>query len=141
LPRGAIPTQRLTGPTSIAPIHAFDKRANSMKSWFFGEPVVALSLTGRDDELLLGPGSRLIFWNLRTNSHRDRGFRCKGWPDVRLNERFAGSLLCWTQASPVRQHSARRSSMRIPDKNLAEVWDRGFTFVEGFLDKDTLKGA
>jgi hypothetical protein len=31
--------------------------------------------------------------------------------------------------------------MRVPDQNLAEVWDRGFTVVEGFLDAETLKAA
>ena len=31
--------------------------------------------------------------------------------------------------------------MRIPDAKLAEVWDRGFTVVEGFLDADTLSAA
>jgi hypothetical protein len=31
--------------------------------------------------------------------------------------------------------------MRIPDARLAEVWDRGFTVVEGFLDKETLSAA
>jgi ectoine hydroxylase-related dioxygenase (phytanoyl-CoA dioxygenase family) len=31
--------------------------------------------------------------------------------------------------------------MRVPDENLAEVWDRGFTVVEGFLDTDTLAAA
>ena len=31
--------------------------------------------------------------------------------------------------------------MRVPDKKLAEVWDRGFTVVEGFLDADTLAAA
>ena len=31
--------------------------------------------------------------------------------------------------------------MRIPDENLAEVFDRGFTVVEGFLDKATLGAA
>jgi hypothetical protein len=31
--------------------------------------------------------------------------------------------------------------MRIPDAKLAEVWDRGFTVVESFLDKDTLAAA
>jgi hypothetical protein len=31
--------------------------------------------------------------------------------------------------------------MRVPDKKLAEVWDRGFTIVEGFLDKETLADA
>lgn len=31
--------------------------------------------------------------------------------------------------------------MRVPDAKLAEVFDRGFTVVEGFLDKDTLRAA
>ena len=31
--------------------------------------------------------------------------------------------------------------MRIPDAKLAEVWDRGFTVVESFLDADTLSAA
>ena len=31
--------------------------------------------------------------------------------------------------------------MRVPDAKLAEVWDRGFTVVEGFLDKETLAAA
>jgi hypothetical protein len=31
--------------------------------------------------------------------------------------------------------------MRVPDENLAEVWDRGFTIVENFLDADTLAAA
>ena len=31
--------------------------------------------------------------------------------------------------------------MRIPDEKLAEVWDRGFTVVESFLDRETLTAA
>ena len=31
--------------------------------------------------------------------------------------------------------------MRILDEKLAEVFDRGFTVVEGFLDKATLSDA
>ena len=31
--------------------------------------------------------------------------------------------------------------MRIPDAKLAEVWDRGFTVVESFLDAETLAAA
>jgi hypothetical protein len=31
--------------------------------------------------------------------------------------------------------------MRVPDHNLAEVWDRGFTVVEGFVDAETLAAA
>ncbi|MFZ1886635.1 MAG: phytanoyl-CoA dioxygenase family protein [Candidatus Binataceae bacterium] len=31
--------------------------------------------------------------------------------------------------------------MRVPDGNLAQVWDRGFTIVENFLDHETLAAA
>jgi hypothetical protein len=31
--------------------------------------------------------------------------------------------------------------MRVTDAALAEIWDRGFTVVEGFLDRDTLAAA
>jgi Phytanoyl-CoA dioxygenase (PhyH) len=31
--------------------------------------------------------------------------------------------------------------MRVPDKNLAEIWDRGFTVVEGFIDPEMLAAA
>jgi|SRR5579871_634148 len=31
--------------------------------------------------------------------------------------------------------------MRVPDKNLAEIWDKGFTIVERFLDAETLRAA
>ena len=31
--------------------------------------------------------------------------------------------------------------MRVADKNLAEIWDQGFTVVEGFLDPTMLKDA
>lgn len=31
--------------------------------------------------------------------------------------------------------------MRVPDKNIAEIFDRGFTVLPGFIDKDTLKSA
>jgi len=71
-------------------IHALDTRSKAVKTWLFDEPVVALSLTDNDDELLVALGSRLIFWNRKTDVRRDQGFRCKGWPDVRLNEGRAG---------------------------------------------------
>jgi ectoine hydroxylase-related dioxygenase (phytanoyl-CoA dioxygenase family) len=31
--------------------------------------------------------------------------------------------------------------MRVADKNIAEIYDRGFTVVENFIDKDSLKAA
>ncbi|HUO88659.1 MAG TPA: phytanoyl-CoA dioxygenase family protein [Rhizomicrobium sp.] len=31
--------------------------------------------------------------------------------------------------------------MRVPDKNLAEIWDRGYTVMENFIDPESLKAA
>jgi sugar lactone lactonase YvrE len=71
-------------------IHAFDERTGAVRSWLFDEPVVALSLTEKNEELLVALGSRLILWNKKTDARRDHGFRCAGWPDVRLNDGRAG---------------------------------------------------
>jgi hypothetical protein len=46
-----------------------------------------------------------------------------------------------TEALGGRARKALNGAMRIPDENLAEVFDRGFTVVEGFLDKATLSAA
>jgi sugar lactone lactonase YvrE len=71
-------------------IHALDARTNAVRSWLFDEPVVALSLTKDRDELLVALGSQLILWNRKTDARRNHGFRCSGWPDVRLNDGRAG---------------------------------------------------
>ncbi|MDX2055617.1 MAG: SMP-30/gluconolactonase/LRE family protein [Polyangiaceae bacterium] len=57
-----------------------------VKSWFFKEPVTALSLTDTEGELLVALGSRLILWRADTNERRDQGFHLKSWPKVRLND-------------------------------------------------------
>lgn len=71
-------------------LHALDARTNAVRSWHFDEPVVALSLTEEDDDLLVALGSKLILWNKRTDSRRDHGFRCARSPDARLNDGRAG---------------------------------------------------
>ena len=43
--------------------------------------------------------------------------------------------------SPGGNLTTERTPVRVPDENLAEIWDRGFTLVEGFLDKETLGAA
>jgi sugar lactone lactonase YvrE len=66
-------------------IHRLDA-AGAVVSWHFDEPVTALSLTERPDELLVALGSRLILWRPADDSRRDHGFRCEGWPAARLND-------------------------------------------------------
>ncbi len=71
-------------------LHAMDAKTNAVRTWHFDEPVVALSLTDRPDELLVAIGSRLVFWNKHTDARRDHGFRCSKWPEARLNDGRAG---------------------------------------------------
>ena len=66
-----------------------------MKSWFFEEPVTALILTDRDDTFAVALGSRLIFWEPKSDTRREHGFKLPDWPKVRSNDARAdprGSL-------------------------------------------------
>lgn len=67
-------------------IHRLNTCDNSVRSWFFDEPVTALVLTNRDDTLAVALGSRVIFWNPASDSRKDHGFRLEDWPSVRLND-------------------------------------------------------
>ncbi len=67
-------------------IHRFDPTNNNVKSWFFEEPVTALSLTDRDDTLAVALGSRLLFWKPASDERNDHGFHLAGWPAVRMND-------------------------------------------------------
>jgi sugar lactone lactonase YvrE len=66
-------------------IHRIDAQ-QQVKSWLFDEPVVAISLTDRPQELLVALGSRLIFWRPADDHRRDQGFRLGDWPRARLND-------------------------------------------------------
>jgi sugar lactone lactonase YvrE len=66
-------------------IHRLDG-GERVASWFFDEPVAALSLTEDPAELLVALGSRLILWRPRDGHRRDHGFRLPDWPKARLND-------------------------------------------------------
>jgi sugar lactone lactonase YvrE len=85
-------------------IHRFDVRDESVKSWFFDEPVTTLVLTDRDDTLAVALGSRLILWEPAADKRRDHGFHLSGWPHVRFNDGRAdpnGSLWLGTMRNNV----------------------------------------
>lgn len=71
-------------------IHRYDPATQSVRSWVFEEPVVALALTRDSDELLVALGSRLIWWNPHTDARRDHGFGLVDAPAVRLNDGRVG---------------------------------------------------
>ena len=66
-------------------IHRLDAEER-VRTWFFDEPVTALSLTETPGELLVALASRLILWRPADDSRRDHGFRLPGWPSARLND-------------------------------------------------------
>ncbi|MGV8984766.1 MAG: SMP-30/gluconolactonase/LRE family protein [Cypionkella sp.] len=67
-------------------IHRHDVARGSLRSWFFDEPVVAISLTTQADQMLVALASKLIIWSPTTDNRRDFGFNLPGSPRVRLND-------------------------------------------------------
>jgi sugar lactone lactonase YvrE len=61
-------------------------RDGGVRSWFFDEPVTALSMTERDGVLLVALGSRLLLWTPATDARDDWGFALGDHPGVRLND-------------------------------------------------------
>ena len=76
-------------------IHRYATSDQSVRSWFFDEPVTALTLTDRDDTLAVVLASQVILWEPATDRRSDPIFRLPQWPNVRLNDARAdwrGSL-------------------------------------------------
>lgn len=67
-------------------VHRMRPGENSVSSWYFDEPCVALYRTDKPGTLLLALGSRIIQWQPATDTRADFGFQLHGWPGVRLNE-------------------------------------------------------
>jgi len=66
-------------------IHRFSPADQTVRSWFFDEPVTGLSLTDRDDVLAVLLGSCVILWEPATGL-RKKIFTLDTWPQVRLND-------------------------------------------------------
>jgi sugar lactone lactonase YvrE len=76
-------------------IHRLSLADECVRTWFFEEPVTALTLTDRDDVLAVVLGSCVILWEPASDVRHKATFRLEGWPKVRLNEARAdpnGSL-------------------------------------------------
>jgi sugar lactone lactonase YvrE len=70
--------------------HSYDPRTSDVRSWFWEEPVVALSLTSEPGTMLVAIGSKLVLWRPEDDSRRDHGYQHPGWPESRLNDGRAG---------------------------------------------------
>jgi sugar lactone lactonase YvrE len=66
-------------------IHRIDAQER-VASWFFDEPVTALSLTEEQGLWLVALASRLILWRPADDSRREHGFKLSEWPTARLND-------------------------------------------------------
>jgi sugar lactone lactonase YvrE len=67
-------------------IHRFTPADRFVRTWFFDEPVTALTLTDRPEVLAVVLGSSVILWEPETDVRHDPIFRLEGWPKVRLND-------------------------------------------------------
>ena len=67
-------------------IHRLGTSSASVRSWFFDEPVVALSLANPPGNFLVALASKLIHWTPATDRRVDQGFRLENYPRVRLND-------------------------------------------------------
>jgi sugar lactone lactonase YvrE len=67
-------------------IHRLNLADSAVRTWLFHEPVTALSLTDRDDVLVVVFGSRVILWEPATDARHDPIFLLDGSPSVRLND-------------------------------------------------------
>jgi sugar lactone lactonase YvrE len=76
-------------------IHRYTPADHVVRSWFFEEPVTALTLTDRDDTLAVILGSQVILWEPQSDHRSQPVFRVDQWPRIRLNDARAdprGSL-------------------------------------------------
>jgi sugar lactone lactonase YvrE len=67
-------------------IHRFTLADQCVRTWFFDEPVTALTLTDRDDVLVAVLGSGVILWEPASDFRHNPMFHLNGWPKVRLND-------------------------------------------------------
>jgi sugar lactone lactonase YvrE len=67
-------------------VHRLNLPDSSVRTWLFDEPVTALSLTDRDDVLVVVLGSCAILWEPATHTRHAPFFKLPGSPAVRLND-------------------------------------------------------
>lgn len=67
-------------------IHRLALADFAVRTWLFEEPVTSLSLTERDNVLVVVLGSRVILWEPATDTRHAPLFRLDGWPAIRLND-------------------------------------------------------
>ena len=85
-------------------IHRLDEQSRAVNSWLFEEPVTALTLTDRDDTLVVVFGSKAQLWQPASNTLGRILFQLSSWPTMRCNDARAdprGSLWIGTMRNNV----------------------------------------
>ncbi|HXY15908.1 MAG TPA: SMP-30/gluconolactonase/LRE family protein [Terriglobales bacterium] len=67
-------------------IHRFRPKDLCLRTWFFEEPVTAVTLTNKPEVLVVVLGSSVMLWEPDSDRRHDPLFRLAGWPRVRLND-------------------------------------------------------
>jgi sugar lactone lactonase YvrE len=94
-------------------IHRLTLTNRCVRTWFFDEPVTALTLTDRDDVLTVVLGSSVILWEPASDTRHKPVFQLAGWPSVRLNDGRAdprGSLWVGSMRNNVNPDGSSREA-------------------------------
>jgi sugar lactone lactonase YvrE len=94
-------------------IHRLTLADQCVRTWFFDEPVTALTLTDRDDVLAVVLGSSVILWEPASDLRHKSIYRLEGWPSVRLNDARAdprGSLWAGSMRNNVNPDGSSREA-------------------------------
>ena len=67
-------------------LHRHELQSGNTRSWFFTEPVVALSLTTDRTRLLIALASRLLLWRPSDDTREEQGTHLEDFPSARLND-------------------------------------------------------
>ena len=67
-------------------VHRYSLREDTVKTWFFSEPVTCVLLTNRKGTLCLSVGSGLVLWQPASDTPHIKLFALPGWPFVRCND-------------------------------------------------------
>ena len=93
-------------------IHRYTPADKCVRTWFFEEPVTALSLTDRDDKLAVILGSQVILWEPDSDHRSEPVYRLTGEsyavvPWTAENERAVVSLVRFKAYLPTAMNDAR----------------------------------
>jgi len=67
-------------------IHRYTLDDPCVRSWFFDQPVTAITLTDREDVLAVVLGSSVILWEPASDLCHEPIYNLEGWPGVRFND-------------------------------------------------------